>query len=232
MWHRALSPKDGWDPLGGTPLTGREPSLVAWYPFNDASQAATSAPSASAAAAPAAVLYAPTAAAATYIRSAVPSPNPAAVLTSTSATPLKLVCTVPVGVEGSSVKTVVVTLPARGDLFQSDGVTRITHANTALNDTSGVVMYRPRPAAAATAATAASTDVIGYACVHDGVISPPALARVAISPVGRVPALLAHSRSAVCAQGGAVQVNSKPQASCPAECSIPNPKLLTLNPKP
>jgi hypothetical protein len=48
-WHRALKPLDGWDPAGLKPLTGLEPGLVAWFPFNDASRASTAAPSAGAA---------------------------------------------------------------------------------------------------------------------------------------------------------------------------------------
>jgi hypothetical protein len=201
-WHRALSPKDGWDANGLTPLTGREPGLVAWYPFNDASQAATSAPSASSAVAPAAVLYAPTARSASYIQSGVPPPNAAVAFSGSTATPLRLARSVPAGALPSSVVTRVVTLPAKGHLFQSDGVTPITHANTAVSDPAGVVMYRPRMADK----SADSADFIAYACTRGGAVSAPAIAHVSVLYLDAPPKLLEHSRSAVCSQGGAVQV--------------------------
>ena len=205
-WHRALSPKDGWDAHGLTPLTGLEPGLVAWYPFNDASAAATSAPSASSATAPDAVLHAPTARSASYVQSGVPPPNAVLSFSGSTATPLRLARSVPAGASSTSVVTRVVTLPSKGDLFQSDGVTPITNANTAVLDPAGIVMYRPRPLNDAAAAGVTADDFIAYASVRDGAVSDPAVARMRVVYLDTPPKLLEHSRSAVCSQGGAVTV--------------------------
>ena len=213
-WHRGLSPVDGWDPLGRTPLTGLEPGLVAWYPFNDASSA-SHAPNHAAAGAfnnPASVdfiLGVGGPSSAVYVVSGVPDPLPTPARASSVPTPLRLSRSVPPGAASASVVTRVVTLPSRGDLFQADGITRIEHANTAVTDPSGVVMYRPRAVDASdtpASQVANLTDAVSYAVTHDGHVSSPASARIHVVTLGAPPELLAHSRHATCAQGGAVQV--------------------------
>ena len=104
----------------------------------------------------------------------------------------------------------VVSLPARGALFQADGVTPIDKGNTAVADPAGLVMYLPHAGACKNgdAISANCTDVIAYAAVRNGSVSAPAMQYVTVVPLVTLPALLRHSRSAVCSQGAAVQVHA------------------------